>query len=286
MINKHFKIIAITMIMVFLLGPFVSGATAVGKPVFTENNGKAEIKTDQATLSVTGGGNVPFFHIQLNGSNNQYQVKFSSIQEFVDKNGNGMLDNGEAVPNSGVPALASLNWAFSGFKTVNDSSNNIQMINFNFTSAATNKDPGLSIDNHVDVSKGNQIKFDLAINHYTWTSTNNSAKLAVKFQISGGNLTQGSNNNDLSFGEAHFNSVSTASTPDGDINVTTQVDSGNSFYLIYNHFNNSFVHDPTFSAVAGSTTGTNTSGVSLEVLPMLGGLAVIGIVYTKKRRTN
>ena len=287
--TKYFKILAISMIVVFLLGPFVSGVAATSKPAFTQSNGKVDVQTDQATISVTGGGNIPFYNIKLNGTSKaSYEVKFSSIQEFVDKNGNGLIDNGELVPNSGV-SLASLNWDFSGFSTTNDSSNNIQKIDFNFTSAASSKNPEIQLRNHIDVSQGNSIKFDLIMAGYTWTSTNTSAKLAVKFQIAGGNITQGSNKNDLSFGEAQFSSVSTASTPDGNINVNTQVDNGNSFYLIYDHFNGNFEHDPTFSAVAQSgtdTTSSKTSGVSLELLPILTGLALVGILYTKKRKVN
>ena len=280
--SNVFKLVATLLLMIFLFGS-ISGAVAVGQPKFSESNGKAEIKTDQATLSVTGGGNVPFFHIQLNGSKTQYEVKFSSIQEFVDENGDGKFQQSEAVPNSGI-SLSSLNWAFSGFSNTTDANNNIQTLNFNFSTGASSKNPILWLDNHIDVSKGNQLKFDLAIKQYTWTSNNNSAKFAVKFQIAGGNLTQGSSSNDLSFGDAKFNSVSTAQTPDGNINVHTEIASGNSFYLIYDHFNGNFTHDPTFSVVAGSSSGSASTGVSLGLLPILGGLAVIGIVYTKKRR--
>ncbi len=282
--TKMFKILATAIIMIFLFG-FVSGVAAAGKPQanFSKSNGQADISTGQATISVNGGGNVPFYHIKLNNSNDTttYEVKFSSIQEFVDKNGNGLFDNGEAVPSSGI-SFPSLKWDFSGFYSTNDSNNNIQTINFNFTSTSTTKGPFIQLRNHIDVSKGNQIKFDLLISDYKWTSTNSSAKLAVKFQIAGGNLTQGANNNDISFGNAQFSSVSTASTPDGNINVNTQIASGNSFYLLYDHFNSNFTHDPTFSAVV-STTSSSTKGLSLGLYPIVGGLAIIGIVFAKKR---
>ena len=277
--SKGIKLIATFLMIAFLFSISTIGL-ASSQPTFSQSNGKATITTDQATISVTGGGNVPFFHIQLNGTKTTtYEVKFSSIQEFVDVKGNGQFQNSEAVQGSGI-SLPSLNWNFGGFNTTNDTNGNIQTINFNFTTSGT---PSLQLRNHIDVSKGNQIKFDLIVKNYAWKSTNSSAKLAVGFQISGGNLTKGSGANDLQFGEASFSSISTASTPDGNINVATQIASGNSFYLIYNHFNDSFEHDPTFSAVSSSGTASQTKGVGLELLPILAGLAVIGIVYTKKR---
>lgn len=264
------------MIMAFLLGPFVSGVAAAGQPQKSFSNGQANITTDQATISVNGNANTPFYRIKLNNSSTTYEVKFMSVQEWV---------NNKAVPSSGI-SMPSVGWTFSNFNTVNDSSNNIQSINFNFTSTASVKknEPSIQLDNHVNVANGNQIKFDLIINNYAWTSKNTSAQLAVKFQIAGGNISQGTNKNDLSFGDAHFNSVSTASTPGGNVNVNTQVESGNSFYLVFDHFNGNFSLDPTFSAVAGSSTGNTTSGVSLSLLPIIGGLAVVGIVYTAKKR--
>ena len=281
--SKFFKVVGFSILLTFLLSMTTIGL-AVGKPDFVESNGKVDVTTDEATISVTGGGNVPFFHIQPKGNDSaSYQVKFSGMQEFVDKNNDGVLSNSESVPQSKV-SFPSQGWEFSGFSTTNDSSNNIAMIEFNFTSTGS---PTIEVRNHIDIAKGNEIKFDLAISDYTWTSTNNSAKLAINFQIAGGNLTQGSSANDLSFGDASFSSVSTATTNDGDISVSTQIDSGNSFSLVYGHFNQSFVHDPSFSAIAGSSSGNTTvTGASLELLPILSSLIVIGIVLARKRTKN
>ena len=274
--SKVFKLLAFSIIMIFIFG-YVSGVAAAGKPQKNFSNGQADITTDQATISVNGNGNIPFFHIKLNNQNTTYEVKLVSIQEWV---------NNKAVPSSGI-SMPSLGWTFSNFNTVNDSNNNIQSINFNFTSKTNGNGPSIQLDNHVNIANGNQIKFDLIIKNYVWISNNASAQLAVKFQIAGGNLTQGSgsNSNNLSFGDAQFNSVSTASTPDGNINVATQLDGKTTFYLIYNHFSESFEHDPTFTAVVTNSTGTATKGLGLEFLPIISGLAVIGIVFAKKRHT-
>lgn len=274
--SKVFKLLAITMIMIFIFG-YVSGVAAAGQPQKNYSNGQANITTSQAAISVNGNGNLPFFHIKLNNQNTTYEVKLVSAQEWV---------NNKAVPSSGI-SMPSLGWTFSNFNTVNDSSNNIQSINFNFTSSAKKSGPLIQLDNHVNIANGNQIKFDLIVNNYVWTSHNTSAQFAVKFQIAGGNLTQGSgsNSNNLSFGNAQFNSVSTASTPNGNINVATQLASKNSFYLIYNHFNGNFTHDPTFSAVVSSNTASTTKGLGLELLPVISGFAVIGIVIAKKRHS-
>jgi hypothetical protein len=283
--NKIFKIIAISLAIAMLFG-MVAQASAHGSEIhFTHNNGKVDITTDEATISVTGGGNVPFYQIKLadNDSSN-YQVKFSGLEEFVDKNNDGEFQNSESVPQSKL-SFPGQDWTFSGFETINDTSNVVEKIDFNFTSSGT---PMIELRNHIDVSNGNEIKFDIAIDNYDWTSTNNSAKLVIKMQITSGNLTKGSNSNDLTFGDAYFKSVSSAQTGDGDIDVSTQIENSNTFFLIYSHFNSSFIHDPTFGAVAGSNTNTTSRGpgISLEFLPILGGLTIISIIYTKKRKAE
>lgn len=278
---KILQLLAITMMIAFLFGS-VTGVSAVGKPNFDKSNGKADVQTGQADISVTGGSNVPFYHIQLNNSKTAYEVKFSSMQEFVDSNGDGLFQSNEAVKGSSFN-FPSTNWAFSNFATKNDSNGNIDQVDFNFTSTSNN---GLSIQlrNHIDFSNGNQIKFDIAVSNYSWKSTNDTAKLVISMQITGGTLKNSTNSNDVTFGDAFLNSVSTASTSSGNINVKTQVANGNTLYLIYDHFNGGFVHDPTFGAVVGTnTSGSNTTGVSLGWFPILSGLAVIGLIYTRKR---
>ena len=83
---KTLKFLAIGIMIAFLFGS-VSGVSAIGKPNFDKSSGKAEVQTDQADISVTGGNNVPFYHIQLNNSKTSYEVKFSGMQEFIDSNG-------------------------------------------------------------------------------------------------------------------------------------------------------------------------------------------------------
>ena len=293
-----FQISAAFVILAFVSG-FASGAAAVGGPQLSQANGVASVKTDQATISVTGGDNVPFYHIQHNGSNTNYLVKFSDMQEFVDKNNDGMFQPNEAVA-QGTTQFPGLGWQFSNFVTTNDSNNNIQNIDFNFTHAATSSvtgsTPMIGLYNHINVTAGNQIKFDIAVGQYTWQSTNASAKLAIKIQVAGGNLSAGTGN-DLTFGNAYFNTVTSAQSNGADINVATQVSTGSSFYIIVDHFNGNFTLDPLFGVNSASSTGTSsassssssgsgssTKSAGLELLPILGGFAVLGLVMTKKRK--
>lgn len=307
--NKNlFKIGAIVMMIAFLSG-FASGvATVNGIPQPSESNGVASITTNNATISVTGGNNVPFYHIQSKGTNTSYEVKFVNMQEFTDKNNDSLFQNSELVPQS-TTLFPGANWNFSGFNTVNDSNNNSQMVNFNFTHATA---PQISLDNHINVTAGNQIKFDLALANYTWKSTNTSTKLAIEMQIAGGNLSSTSQNQ-LTFGNGYFNTVSQAQTPNGNVSVTTQIANGNTFYLLFNHFNGNFSLDPVFgvqstsstsstSTSSSSTSSTSTASNSvssstsvastsskttpLALLPVLGSFAVVGIVVMKKRKTT
>ena len=293
--NKNlFKIVATVMMVVFISG-FASGVAAVnGIPQPSMTNGMASITTNNATISVTGGNNVPFYHIQSKGSNTHYEVKFINMQEFVDKNNDGLFQNSELVTRS-ASLFPGKNWNFSGFQTVNDSSNNIQMVNFNFTEGTA---PHIALDNHINITAGNQIKFDLALSNYTWTSTNTSAKLAIEMQIAGGNLSS-SKTNQLSFGNGYFNTVSQATSNGNNIAVTTQISTGNTFYLVFDHFSGNFTLDPTFGVQSTSSTATSTPTSSstpvastsskttpVALLPVLGSFAVVGIVVMKKRKAT
>ena len=124
-------------------------------------------------------------------------------------------------------------------------------------------------------------------------------------QVAGGNLTAGSNN-DLSFGNAFFNTVTSADSNGASIGVTTQISTGSTFYIIIDHFTSNFTLDPLFgvsssSSTSGSTASSTSSSISasnsastpgssntsstpgFEVLPFLAGFAVIGLIMTKKR---
>ena len=292
--SKLQKIVALTVMIAFISG-LASSVVAIGNPGFTQANGVVDITTSQATISVTGGSNVPFYHIQLSNSNTSYLVKFQDLEEFVDKNGDGLFQSSELVPLS-TTTFPGLNWNFSGFNTVNDSTGNVQLVNFNFTH---NTAPMIDLNNHINVTNGNQIKFDINLSQYSWVSTNSSAKLAIKMQVAGGNLTSGANSNNITFGSAYFNTVSTATSTSGNIDVTTQIVNTNTFYIIFNHFNANVTLDPLFGVLSTSSTGSvstsnsstnnsigqsaTSSAPGFEALSILAGLAVVGIVINKKR---
>ena len=274
--SKEFKIIASIVMIAFLFSTSTTGF-ATGNPVYNQSNSIVNVTTNQGSISVTGNGNVPFFHIQLNSSSTAYEVKFVSLQEFVDKNNNGQFDQSESVPAS-INSLAAVSWNFSGFKTItstSDSNSTVQKIDFNFTS--TTSSPSIQLRTHIDLSQGNQLKFDLVISNYTWKSSDSAAMLAVKFQIAGGNLT--GSGNTLEFGNAKFSTVSSATTSSGNINVSTQIDTGSTFYLLFNHFSNGFELDPTFSVSSSNSTP------GFEILPLAGGLMIVAIVVLKNKKS-
>ena len=278
-----FKLISL-FLMIALLFSITTQEISSNNP-YAQANGVVTINTNRAIISVTGGSNVPFFQIQLNGSNQPAKVKFSSIQEFVDTNNDGKFQTNESVALSGI-ALPSLTWTFGGFSTVNNSNGITASVGFNFTTNVGNSQ--MQFRTHINFSSGNSLKFDLVFKNYIWISTNPNAKLAIKFQITGGNLTTGVNASELLFGNAEFNSASTAATSSGSIDVSTQIDTASTFYLIFNHFNSGFELDPTFTVSnTGSTSSSSNTSVKsspgFEFIPLVAGLSVIGIVYTKRR---
>ena len=131
MYKNLFKISAAFLINAFISG-FSFGVAAANGPQYSQANGIVSVQTPSATFSVTGGNNVPAFHIQHNGSNTNYLVRFVDIEEFVDSNGNGQFSQNEAVI-GGTTIFPGAGWNFSGFNTTNDTNGNIGMINFNFT---------------------------------------------------------------------------------------------------------------------------------------------------------
>lgn len=278
-------------LMIACLSGFASGAVAANGPNFSQANGIATISTGTAKFTVTGGNNVPDFHIQQNGSNSNYLVKFVNMQEFVDKNNDGLFQQSEAVP-LGQTIFPGQGWNFSGFQTTNDSNGNLSMLNFNFTHSGT---PSIDLQNYVNITAGNQIKFNIALSQYTWKSTNSTAKLAIEMQVAGGNLSAGSGN-DLTFGNAFFNTVNTAVSNGATIGVSTQISTGNSFYIIIDHFNGNFTLDPLFGVTSVSSSTPTSSATSssssnpsssvtpgFEVIPFLAGFAVVGVVLIKRR---
>ncbi len=278
--KKQFQISAIIVVVVFLTS-IGAGATTNTNPHVSEANGKVDVVTNQATISVTGGGNIPFYHIQSKNSNTNYLVKFVSLEEFNDKNNDGQFQHNELVPKS-YSSFPSLGWKFSGFLLTNDSSNNIQKIDFSYNSST------IELDNHINVANGNQIKFDIIINQYSWLST--SSSLAIKLQISGGSLSKNSEGNDVSFGNAYLKTVTTAQPTSGNVPVSPQVDSANSLYILINHFDGKMILDPLFGVTntsgnsGSSSNSTNTAG--LELFPILGSCIAIGIIGSKKRYHN
>lgn len=274
-------------VMIACLSGFASGSVAANGPSFSQANGIATISSSTAKFTVTGGNNVPDFHIQHSGSNTNYLVKFMNMQEFVDKNNDGLFQQSELVARSQT-TFPGQGWNFSGFHQTNDTNGNLSMLNFNFTHTGT---PSIALQNYINIAAGNQLKFDIAVNQYSWTSTSTSAKLAIEMQIAGGNLSKGTGNN-LNFGNAYLNTVNTATSNGATIGVSTQISNGNTFYIIIDHFNANFTLDPLFgvNSVSSTSTPSNSSTPSasstpgFEVIPFVAGFAVIGIVLIHKRK--
>lgn len=318
--NHRQKISMIWLTAMLVFGLTVSGITQ-STITYTYNSGKVEIETDSVIIKVTGGSNVPFYQLSVKGADSsevqpeeqtteessgasfkigqseetdpekeqkdekgltKYIIKFSSLSEFIDNNNNSEFDSNEEVKKSAIN-FPSQDWIFSNFTADKDSNDEIEKIHFSFKTP-TGVSPGIELRNHINIAKSNEIKFDIVITDYTWTSEDSDAQLAIKIQVLGGSLKEGSGGNDLEFDKAYVNFVNTADGENGPVDVSVSLGNSNTFYFIYDNFGSSLDHDPTFGAVPGASSGEGgSSGLSLELFSIMGAFTVIGIIHRNRK---
>ncbi|MHA2501803.1 MAG: hypothetical protein ACXAE3_02855 [Candidatus Kariarchaeaceae archaeon] len=251
----------------------VMGATSGNAVTLAQGGGNVTVATDELTVKITGGGNVPMYQFwDTEDDSTKYKLQFSAVFEAEDNEENGTLgvyDLGEdkKVGPTNI-ALASLSWEFSDFENDTDGS-----IHFNLTSTATNDGMTIQFNNHLYAGEENSMKFDVVINNYTFDSVDTILVFAFKLLVQNGDEdVDGESEQDgdtVSFGDGFFQSEETAVSDGKVVNVglSTGSDEGSKIYLAYGQFSGDLVHDPTVgvqaSAVIPDDTTTGGDGPNL-----------------------
>lgn len=239
-----------------------------------QGSNNIHIETDSIAIDITGGQNVPKFSFwSLDDNETVYRVQFARIFEVLDNNSNGVYDkadNESVVPQSNQ-ALAPLTWEFSEEVTSDG------LTSFNITSSGA--DFTIQFRNHINESEAN-LKFDVVLEGYTWTSDDPSALFVLGFMLESSSNNASLDGNNVQFGEdAFFESVNTASTNDGDIGVSLSTgveEESPMVYLAYEQFTGGFVHDPTIGVQAKTTSDVQGGDKNISVTTDAIGVNVTG----------
>ena len=174
-----------------------------GESRYEYSNGRVVLETPVFTVQVTAMGEVVHFQF-WNTSDPEivYHVKFVSIVEFIDENGDGTYQSNEIVRGSTPLTFASLSWEFSGFQNITNANGETIGVKFSFNSSEV-RDPrqqGLEIgiicymffeDTELDgvpVNGLTELKFTIAIRNWSWTGED--SMLALRWDISWSNVTE------------------------------------------------------------------------------------------------
>jgi hypothetical protein len=208
--------------------------------------------TGKIQINITGGQNVPKFSINpSNDTGNKYNIFFSQVFEVIDTNENGRYDPGNdtMVPAS-MNALAAFSWQFSEIDESQDGA-----VQFNITSTGgTGPFGSFSIQFRIYISDdASEFKFDVVMSDYDFRSDSEDVLLVLAFMITGANEdddldTENEGEDTVKFGDAYFETETTAESGNSTINVGIShgEGEGNPFvYLAYERFDGSFDHDPT-----------------------------------------
>ncbi len=291
---------------------FVSPATGIGQ----ENRGEDTIAvyTDNIVVEILGGANNPFFFFyQPSEENITYKLQLEKIFESEDFNDNGEYDYLEEIlVNNTMVSLPSLEWEFSEFELINDTNGVTTNLNFNLTSTHDkalelngtniNDDFYIQFRMHMDVAESAQLKFDVVIDDYTFTS--DTSNLILSFRLfTTQNEEMVRTNSSFAFGNAFFDSEESANDTNGhtEVGVSSMcTDAESRIYLSYEHFDGLMVHDPTIGftedavddnvvdSIAVDTVADNTitdeGALSLSgVFAFFAFILVPVTVYRKKR---
>jgi hypothetical protein len=244
--------------------PSMAGST--GKN-YSKEAGKVVLETDTLAVEITGGQNIPaFFFWEIGNESVTYKVQFNQVFEAIDENSNGIFDlqNDSKVLNSQV-SLASLEWDFSEFLVVEED-NSPTEVHFNITSTDSSKGQGeaktLMIEFRIHFTAESELKFDIAVEDYEFI--NETAMLVFGFKL----LTTMNENthrlqNRVQFGNGYFESEEIAESNGTALQVGLSAgsqDEQKMIFLAYEHFDGSFVHDPTIGVTIADSTASQTDG--------------------------
>jgi hypothetical protein len=229
--------------------------------------------------------NVPKYNFwSLRNATQQYKFQFSRMYEATPSK-NGQL---QMVGASNI-AFASLDWLFST-PQANVNENCEGESTFNITNIGDPKKgrwSNLTVVNHLKNQKAYGVKFDIVIDNYIWTQSDESSVLVVEIDLTGNpGFSIEEVNGSVRLGDAFFNATNTAQIYPGK-NLSVPVDmstSGNTIQLVYGHFpaGASLVHDPLVGLESLITTtpdnGPNDKHIGLIVGLTLGLVAFVAIV--------
>jgi len=257
------KLIGFSLVIALMLSAGMGSALTLDQG---KSQSDVQVDTGSFTVKVVG-GNTPMYFFWANANNQtKYKVQFNSIFEATDSQSNGTqgvfdLGTDSRVAGSMIQ-LASQDWTFSA---INNESNGDVHFTMNTT---TNDGVEIIFQNHLYANQDSQLKFDVIINNYDFTSNDTLLVMDFKVLQSGGSGDQSAdtnqNGNSVSFGDGFFNIADTADAGGSSIGVglSTASESGNSkIYVAYENFNgNDLVHDPTVGVQTSATNPNDTTG--------------------------
>lgn len=277
----------------------------IGLDQSTENTFNA----DELSIKVPT-TSVPFYFFWRTGEDTDtYRVAFDTLFEIVDDNNNNNYEPGtEYLVSNSVFPLSLLDWEMSSI--VNTTEDTGKVIHFNLTGYPGNSpqvgDVKIQFNNHIYVN-GNEsnVKFDIIVNNYEWTSASDDTMLVMGYKITTTNdQYQGTpefNQSKAVFGDAYMESVQTAFSNNGSdthqvranmsIGIGSKIDSQDNaarIYIAYSHFDGNLTHDPTVGLFSVDSDGTDTSSdedqtsIPYLFIPGLLGLVAIPIIIRKK----
>ena len=188
------------------------------------------------------------------------------------------LGTDKKVPASDL-SLASLTWEFSELITETNSLGDVTAIDFSLNTTTGSRNPTaddtlIQFDNHIDRDDGAQLKFDVIIDNYEFSSSESILVLGFKIQSQGDVSQDGQT---VSFGDGFFHSEDTASDDNGEISVglsQANEDGNGKLYLAYEQFTGKMIHDPTIGVGSSPDGGVvedtdQNLGDDSDVLPKL-----------------
>ena len=131
-----------------------------------------------------------------------YHVKFVSIVEFIDENGDGTYQFNETVGGS-MLAFSSLTWEFSGFQNITNDNGETVGVKFSFNSTGVQglfRQENLEVDiicymffedaevDGVSVKGLTELKFTIVIKNWDWMRDN--SMLALRWDVTWSNVTE------------------------------------------------------------------------------------------------
>ena len=174
-----------------------------GESRYEYRNGMAVLETPVFTVKVTAMGEVVHF-LFWNTSDPEvvYHVKFVSMAEFIDENGDNVYQFNETVGGS-MLTFQSMEWEFSGFQNITDANGETIGVKFSFNSTGVQglfRQENLEVDivcymffedaevDGVSVKGLTELKFTIVIKDWDWMR--DDSMLALRWDISWSNVTE------------------------------------------------------------------------------------------------